>query len=104
MEFEGRREFAYQFSQLTEGIGSDVPGLIGLRYCDPVVCSPQQILRVVQTCAWKPSRNLLDVTLFQRLRDDVCVCVEKTAKRERTLVGGTEEMMPKNCHRSSQNV
>ena len=80
MELEGRSEFAHQFSQLTEGIRSDVPGLIGLRYCNPVVGAPQQVLRVIQTCAWEPSRNLLDVTFFQGLRDDVYVCVGRLRK------------------------
>ena len=47
MEFEGRSKFAYQFSQITEGIRSDVPSLIGLRYRDPVVGTPQQVLRVI---------------------------------------------------------
>ena len=41
MEFEGRSELAHQFSQLTEGIRSDVPGLISLRYGDPIVGAPQ---------------------------------------------------------------
>ncbi len=49
MEFEGRSELAYQFSQLTVGIRSNVPGLIqvGLGYCDPVVGTPQHVLRVI---------------------------------------------------------
>jgi hypothetical protein len=47
MEFEGRSELAYQFSQLAVGIRGDVPSLIGLRYCDPVVGAPQQVLRVI---------------------------------------------------------
>lgn len=63
MEFEGRSEFAYQFSQLAVGIRSDMPGLVGLRYRNPVVCAPQQVLRVIQTCAREPSRYLLNVSL-----------------------------------------
>ena len=80
MGFEGHSELAYQFSQLTVGIRSDVPGFIDLGYCDAVVGEPQHVLRVIQTCAWEPSRKLLDVSLIQGLRDNVCVCVGKLRK------------------------
>jgi hypothetical protein len=67
MELEARSEFAYQFPQLTIGIRSNVPSLVVLRYRDPVVGAPQHVFRIIQTCAWEPSRNLLNVSLFQDL-------------------------------------
>jgi hypothetical protein len=69
MELEGRSEFAYQFSQVTIGIRSDVPGLVELRYRDPIVDAPQQVFRVIQTSTWEPSRDLLNVSLLQDLQD-----------------------------------
>jgi hypothetical protein len=104
MEFEGRSEFAYQLSQLTIGVRSDMPGLVELRYRNPIIDAPQQVFRVIQTCTWEPSRNLLNVSLFQDLQDHAYARVDKLRKEKRTLVGGTEEMMPTNCHRSSQKV
>jgi hypothetical protein len=69
MELEGRSEFAHQFSQLTIGIRSDVPGLVELRYRDPIVDAPQQVFCVIQTSTWEPSRDLLNVSLLQDLQD-----------------------------------
>ena len=70
-----------QFSQLTVGIRSDVPGSIGLRYCDPIIGAPPHVLRVIQTCAWEPLRNVLDVSLVQGLRDNAyAVCIGKLRK------------------------
>jgi hypothetical protein len=81
MEFEGRSEFAYQLSQLTIGIRSDVFGLVELRYRDPIVDTPQQVFRIIQTCTWEPSRNLLNVSLLQDLvQDHAYACVEKRQK------------------------
>jgi len=78
VEFEGRSELAYQFSQFTVGIRGDAPGLIGLGY--PVVGAPQHVLLAIQMGAREPSRNLLDVPLTQDLRDNGYVCVEKLGK------------------------
>jgi hypothetical protein len=89
MEFEGRSEFAYQLSQLTIGIRSDVFGLVELRYRDPIVDAPQQVFRIIQTCSWEPSRNLLNVSLLQDLvQDHAYSRVEKLRKEsEPWLVG-----------------
>lgn len=84
MVSEGRSELAYQFSQLTIGIRRDVSGLVELRYRDPLVSTPQQVFCVIQTCTREPSRNLLDVSLFQNLRDNGCLYVEKL-RRETDL-------------------
>jgi hypothetical protein len=80
MEFEGSSELAYQLSRLAVGIRGDVAGLIGFRYCDPVVGAPQHVLCVIQMCVWEPSMNLLNVSLVQNLRDNAYVCVEKVRK------------------------
>jgi hypothetical protein len=47
MYSEGARQFAYLLSQLTIGVGRDMPGIIALRYCDPVISAPEQVLCIV---------------------------------------------------------
>ena len=89
--FEGRSEFAYQFSQLTIGIRRDVLSLVELRYCDPVVGAPQQVLRVIQACAWEPSRNFFDVTLFQGLWDNAYTCVGEMRKESGPWLEGPKK-------------
>lgn len=37
--------------------------------CDPVAGAPQQVIHIIQACAWEPSKNFLDVALFQDLLD-----------------------------------
>jgi hypothetical protein len=58
-----------------------MPSLVELRYRDPVIDTPQQVFRVIQTCTWEPLRNLLNVSLFQDLQDHAYVRVDKLQKK-----------------------
>ena len=56
-------------------------GLVCLRYCYAFIGTPQHVLRVIQTCAWEPLRNLLDVSFTQNLQENVYYALWRGGKR-----------------------